>query len=252
MNKMVNTILKIKNLSKSYQADKSRLVVNNFNFSCQMGDVVSVIGPSGCGKSTFLKILGNILEPSSGSVNFNGEDISLLRKEHQIGWIPQFPTLLKNRTAGDNIKLPLEIIRAADKDIGRLIKLVGLEGEENKYPAELSGGMKQRVSFAQSMSYSPKLLLMDEPFSALDEITREKMQFELLAITTQMNPIIFFVTHSIEEAAFLSDYVLLMSGKGKIAKVIAINYQKADRRDFRNSQEFFESVKAIRDVLHSL
>jgi NitT/TauT family transport system ATP-binding protein len=249
---MTQASLEIKNLTKSYQTDQARLVVNNFNFSCQMGEVVSLIGPSGCGKSTLLKILGNILEPDSGTVEFGGENISLLRKERQIGWIPQFPTLLKNRNAVDNIRLPREIIGSCDKDVSLLIKTVGLEGEENKYPSELSGGMKQRVSFAQCLSYTPKLLLMDEPFSALDEITREKMQEELFAIMAHLKPIIFFVTHSIEEAVFLSDHVILMTKAGEIFKTIDINYQKVDRRDFRNFQEFFDSVKTVRDLLHRL
>lgn len=249
---MAGEILEIKNLSKSYENNQLRLVVNDFNFSCQMGEVVSVIGPSGCGKSTLLKILGNIIEPDSGTVEFGGRDISLLRKERQIGWIPQFPTLLKNRNATDNIRLPREIIGSPEKDVSILIKTVGLEGEENKYPSELSGGMKQRVSFAQCLSYSPKLLLMDEPFSALDEITREKMQEELFLITAHLKPIIFFVTHSIEEAVFLSDHVILMTKTGEIFKIMNINYQKVDRKNFRNSQEFFDSVKAVRDLLRHL
>jgi len=249
---MAGESLEIKNLSKSYQTDQPRLVLNNFNFSCQMGEVVSVIGPSGCGKSTLLKILGNILEPDSGTVEFGGENIALLRKEHQIGWIPQFPTLLKNRSAADNIRLPREIIGSFDRDVSLLIKTVGLEGEENKYPSELSGGMKQRVSFAQCLSYAPKLFLMDEPFSALDEITREKMQGELFAITAHLKPIIFFVTHSIEEAVFLSNHIILMTAAGEIFKTIDINYQKIDRKDFRNSQEFFDSVKTVRNLLRRL
>jgi len=249
---MAGESLEIKNLSKSYQTDPLRLVVNNFNFSCQMGEVVSLIGPSGCGKSTLLKILGNIIEPDSGTVEFGGENIALLRKERQIGWIPQFPTLLKNRSAVDNIRLPREIIGSFDRDVSLLIKTVGLEGQENKYPSELSGGMKQRVSFAQCLSYAPKLLLMDEPFSALDEITREKMQGELLVLTTHLKPIIFFVTHSIEEAVFLSDHIILMTAAGEIFKTIDINYQKVDRKDFRNSQEFFDSVKTVRNLLRHL
>lgn len=249
---MARKSLEIKNLSKSYQTGQLRLVVNNFNFSCQIGKVVSVIGPSGCGKSTLLKIIGNIIEPDSGTVEFNGKNISLLRKERQIGWIPQFPTLLKNRSAVDNIRLPREIIGSLDKDVSLLIKTVGLEGEENKYPSELSGGMKQRVSFAQCLSYSPKLLLMDEPFSALDEITREKMQAEMLALMTKLKPTIFFVTHSIEEAVFLSDHIILMTAAGEIFKTIDVNYQKVDRKDFRNSQEFFDSVKAVRSLLYNL
>lgn len=246
---MDNEKIEIKNISKTYTTKLSDSVVRNFNFSCRIGDIVSIIGPSGCGKSTLLKMLGNIIEPSSGSIFYNNQDISLLRKNHKIGWIPQFPTLLKNRTVEKNIKLPLEIIGYDNRDISSLLDKVGLKGDENKYPFELSGGMKQRVSFAQVMSYSPKLLLLDEPFSSLDEITREKMQLELLMLARQINPAIFFVTHSVEEAVFLANYIIIMDKSGTIFKIEIIN-KKIDFQDsFRNSQEFFKQVGNIKNIL---
>lgn len=246
---MSHGILEIKGVSKSYTADLTKSVLFDINFSCQMGDIISIIGPSGCGKSTLIKILGNVIEPSFGSVSFAGESISRLRNEYSIGWIPQFPTLLKNRNVEKNIQLPLEIIGRDNKDVSNIIKLVGLEGDEDKYPFELSGGMKQRVSFAQALSYSPKLLLLDEPFSALDEMTREKMQNELLAIARQNNPIIFFVTHSVEEAVFLADHVIIMTKKGAVAKIEKIIKGERGDVNFRNSIEFFEQVKGIRNIL---
>lgn len=246
---MDNEKIEIKNISKSYTTKLSDSVVQNFNFSCRTGDIVSIIGPSGCGKSTLLKMLGNIIEPSSGSILYNNQDISLLRKNHKIGWISQFPTLLKNRTVEENIKLPLEIIGCVTKNISSLLDKVGLEGDENKYPFELSGGMKQRVSFAQSMSYFPKLLLLDEPFSALDEITREKMQSELLMVARRITPAIFFVTHSVEEAVFLANYVIIMNKNGTISKIETINKKIDFQDDFRSSQEFFKQVGNIKNIL---
>jgi len=246
---MDNEKIEIKNISKSYTAKLSDSVVRNFNFSCQIGDIVSIIGPSGCGKSTLLKMLGNIIEPSSGSILYNNQDISLLRKNHKIGWISQFPTLLKNRTVEENIRLPLEIIGCVAKNISSLLDKVGLKGDENKYPFELSGGMKQRVSFAQSMSYFPKLLLLDEPFSALDEITREKMQSELLIVARRITPAIFFVTHSVEEAVFLANYVIIMNKNGTISKIKTINKKIDFQDDFRSSQEFFKQVGNIKNIL---
>ncbi|MFA5644229.1 MAG: ATP-binding cassette domain-containing protein [Patescibacteria group bacterium] len=242
--------IEIINLSKYYK-NPNDLVIDNFSFSCSEGDFVSIIGPSGCGKSTLLKILGNILEPSSGSVLFNDKDIPFLRKKSSIGWVPQFPTLLKNRNVFDNINLPIEIAKKEGVDIYNLIDLVGLKNKEKLYPFELSGGMKQRVALAQSLALSPQLLLMDEPFSALDEITRESIQLDLLNIIKKSKTITFFVTHSIEEAVFLSDYIILMTRNGNIFKVIP-GIKKDDLSRLRYRDYFYENIKNIRNEFNFL
>jgi len=242
--------IEINSLSKYYK-NPNDLVVNNFSFSCFEGDFVSIIGPSGCGKSTLLKILGNILEPNFGSILFNNKDISFLRKENGIGWVPQFPTLLKNRNVFSNINLPIEISKKEGMDIFSLIELVGLKNKEKLYPFELSGGMKQRVALAQSLVLSPSLLLMDEPFSALDEITRELMQLDLLNIIKKSKAITFFVTHSIDEAVFLSDHIILMTKSGNIFKVIP-GIKKDNLDKLRYSDYFYENVKNIRSEFNFL
>lgn len=242
--------IEINNLSKYYK-DPNSLIINNFNFFCFDGDFVSIIGPSGCGKSTLLKILGNILEPNSGSILFDNKDISFLRKESGIGWVPQFPTLLKNRNVFENINLPIEIAKKKGIDIYNLMELVGLKNKEKLYPFELSGGMKQRVALAQSLVLSPQLLLMDEPFSALDEITRESMQLDLLNIIKKSKITTFFVTHSIEEAVFLSDYIILMTRNGNIFKVIP-GIKKNNLNELRCSDYFYDSVKNIRNEFNFL
>ena len=193
-----------------------------------------------------LKILGNILEPSSGSILLDNKDISFLRKENGIGWAPQFPVLLKNRNVFDNISLPLEIAKREDVDIYNLIELVGLKNKEKLYPFELSGGMKQRVAIARSLVLSPQLLLMDEPFSALDEITRELMQSDLLNIIKKSKTITFFVTHSIDEAVFLSDHIIMLNKNGSIFKVIP-GIEKNDLSKIRHNDYFYDSIKNIRN-----
>jgi len=240
----------VKEVNKSYQGATKHLVVNQISFSCISGQVVSIIGPSGCGKSTLLKILGNVLEADSGEVIFNGEDISRLRKQFGIGWIPQFPTLLKNRTVAGNISLPSEII-GIKPDVEKMLRLVDLEDCKKKYPGELSGGMKQRAAFAQVMSYSPRLLLLDEPFSSLDEINREKMQHEFLSLISKRRPITIFVTHSIEEAVLISNKVIIMDKLGRLSGSWDIAYG-SDRSLFVDSDYFTKTVRGLRAELAGL
>jgi len=248
---MKNKLL-AKNISKSFlNKDRTIRIINNLNFLAQSGGITTILGPSGCGKTTLLKMVGDIIKPDEGAILFNNEDISLLRQEHKIGWIPQFPTLLKNRTVEQNIKLPLEII-GLKTSIKKVVNLVGLNGKENKYPSQLSGGMKQRVSLAQCLVYSPQLLLMDEPFSALDEITREEMQLEVLRLANKFEPTIIFVTHNIEEAVFISDRIILLSKKGSLVKNFKILRGGLTNTDFRSSMRFFYYTDKIRKIFKLL
>ena len=192
------------------------------------GEFVSLIGPSGCGKSTLLRIVGDIIEPTEGDVTVNGKSARRARLDRDYGIVFQAPVLYDWRTVAKNIALPLEMLgwdraKRAER-VKEMVELVELNGFEKHHPWQLSGGMQQRVSIARALSFSPALLLMDEPFGALDEMTRERLNLELLRIWAETGSTVIFVTHSISEAVFLSTRVVVMSPRpGRIAGVVSVD-----------------------------
>jgi NitT/TauT family transport system ATP-binding protein len=218
-------------------------------------EFVSLIGPSGCGKSTLLRIIGDLIEPTAGTVVVNGKPARQARTDRDYGIVFQDPVLYDWRTVGKNVALPLEMAgwsrqRRAER-VREMLALVELQGFENHRPWQLSGGMQQRVSIARALSFEPLLLLMDEPFGALDEMTRERLNMELLKIWEASGSTIVFVTHSIAEAVFLSTRVVVMSPRpGRISDVIPIDLPQPRGATTREEPRFFELVTQVREALH--
>ena len=220
-------------------------------------EFVSLIGPSGCGKSTLLRIVGNLIQPTSGKVVVNGKSARQAREDRDYGIVFQDAVLFDWRTVAKNISLPLEMLgwdrRRRGERVKELLRLVELDGFESHHPWQLSGGMQQRVSIARALSFSPPLLLMDEPFGALDEMTRERLNIELLRIWDALGSTIVFVTHSISEAVFLSTRVVVMSPRpGQITGVVDIDLPQPRTAETREQPRFFELVADVRHRLRGL
>ncbi len=219
------------------------------------GEFVSLIGPSGCGKSTLLRVIGDLISPSDGKVVVNGKSAHQARLDRDYGIVFQDAVLYDWRTIAKNIALPLELggwdkSRRRDR-VAEMLRLVELDGFADHYPWQLSGGMQQRVSIARALSFSPALLLMDEPFGALDEMTRERLNAELLRIWAETQSTIVFVTHSIAEAVFLSTRVVVMSPRpGRISSVVPIDLPQPRAAATREEPRFFELVTEVREALH--
>jgi len=218
-------------------------------------EFVSLIGPSGCGKSTLLRIVGDLIQPTSGSVVVNGKPARQARIDRDYGIVFQDPVLYDWRTVAKNIALPLELARWSRRRraerVRAMLELVELQGFESHHPWQLSGGMQQRVSIARALSFDPALLLMDEPFGALDEMTRERLNMELLRIWEASGSTIVFVTHSIAEAVFLSTRVVVMSARpGRISDVVPIDLPQPRTGATREEPRFFELVTRVREALH--
>jgi NitT/TauT family transport system ATP-binding protein len=221
------------------------------------GEFVSLIGPSGCGKSTLLRLIADLETPTTGSVTVFGKSARQARIDQEYGIAFQQAGLLPWRTVRANIELPLELHGASRSEraarSAELLELVGLSDFGGSYPDQLSGGMQQRVAIARALAESPRLLLMDEPFGALDEMTRERMQTELVRICAETGAAVVFVTHSIPEAVFLSSRVVVMSPRpGRIREILDIDLGRAaDRSDaLREDEHFFAGVSAVRELLH--
>jgi len=220
------------------------------------GEFVSLIGPSGCGKSTLLRIVGDIIEPTSGKVVVNGKPARQARLDRDYGIVFQSPVLYDWRTVAKNIALPLEMLGwergRRTRRVQEMVELVDLTGFETHHPWQLSGGMQQRVSIARAFSFSPALLLMDEPFGALDEMTRERLNMELLRVWLEMQSTVVFVTHSISEAVFLSTRVAVMSARpGRITAVVPVDLPQPRTAETREEPRFFELVTEVREQLHA-
>jgi NitT/TauT family transport system ATP-binding protein len=218
-------------------------------------EFVSLIGPSGCGKSTLLRIIGDLIDPSSGTVVVNGKSARQARRDRDYGIVFQDPVLYDWRTVAKNVALPLEMARWSrqkrNKRVQEMLELVELQGFESHRPWQLSGGMQQRVSIARALSFDPALLLMDEPFGALDEMTRERLNMELLKIWEASGSTIVFVTHSIAEAVFLSTRVVVMSPRpGRISEVIPVDLPQPRTATTREEPHFFGLVTRVREALH--
>ena len=221
------------------------------------GELISLIGPSGCGKSTLLRLMADLLSPTSGELQVDGGTAAQARLGRRYGMVFQAATLLEWRKVAANIELPLEIMGVAkaerrDRAL-QMLRLVGLADFAEAYPWQLSGGMQQRVAIARALSFRPSILLMDEPFGALDEMTRERMQAELLQIWRESGTTIVFVTHSIPEAVFLSTRVVVMSPRpGRIADVVEVDLPRGRDDDTREEQRFFELTTRVRDALRKV
>src|SRR3954454_18284974 len=228
--------------------------LDGIDLSINQGEFISLIGPSGCGKSTLLRLIGDLTSPTSGNLTVNGKTPSRARLDRDYGMVFQAPVLMDWRTIAKNIELPLEIMGyAADERRRRsadILRLVELDAFGERPPWELSGGRAQRVAIARALSFDPKLLLMDEPFGALDEMTRERMNAELMSIWRRTGTTIVFVTHSIPEAIFLSTRVVVMSARpGRISRVIDIDLPAERSVETRESAPYFELVTRVREAL---
>lgn len=218
------------------------------------GEFVSLIGPSGCGKSTLLRLIANLLEPSAGTVIVNGKPAAQARLDQDYGMAFQQAGLFDWRTVAKNIELPLEL-KGWGKDDRRersreMLELVRLADRGDAMPWQLSGGQQQRIAIARALAAHPPLLLMDEPFGALDEMTREHMQAELLQICAATGTTVVFVTHSIPEAAFLSDRVVVMgTDPGRITEIVGVDLGDGRGEDTRESEKFFRAITAVREAL---
>ncbi len=251
-------IIDVKNLNVIFNDIKLGLkALHNVSFRVCENEFVSIIGPSGCGKSTLFKVLGDILNGDdseiTGEIEIMGTTPSNARKLRNVGVVFQKPTLLEWRNVAKNVVLPLEIMgfskESRVKRVDELLKLVGLNDYASFRPSQLSGGMQQRVSIARALAYDPELLLMDEPFGALDEINRRNMNDELIKIWKKTNKTILFVTHSIEEAVYLSQRIIVLSERpGEVKKDITIDLPYPRNR-IQNSVEFFEYISLIRKTL---
>jgi NitT/TauT family transport system ATP-binding protein len=215
------------------------------------GEFVSFIGPSGCGKTTILRVIADLQQPSSGSLLVNGMSAEQARLARAYGYVFQAPALLPWRTIEKNLKLPLEVMGFSDSEqrqrAARYLALVNLTGFERKFPWQLSGGMQQRVSIARALSFDPDLLLMDEPFGALDEIVRDHLNEQLLQLWDKTKKTVLFVTHSIPEAVFLSTRIVVMSPRpGRIIDVIDCDFPRQRTLEIRETPEFLKIAQRVR------
>lgn len=245
--------IQIKDVSMTYTGNNGEPIValENINLDIQEGEFISLLGPSGCGKTTLLRIIADLLQPTSGSVSILGQTPRETRLQQKYGIVFQSPVLYDWRTVRRNICMPMEIMKIPKKErtarINKMLDLVGLQDFGYKYPFELSGGMQQRVGIARALALNPDFLLMDEPFSALDEFTREKLNEDLLRIWSKTNKTVIFVTHNIPEAVFLSDRVVVLSPHpGRLSAVVNIDLPRPRESSLREEPIFYEYVSKIR------
>jgi NitT/TauT family transport system ATP-binding protein len=245
-------IIELDRLKKTYssQAGETAALLD-VSLTVERGEFVSLIGPSGCGKSTLLRIVGDLVSPSAGTVTVNGKSPQQARLDRDYGIVFQAPVLYDWRTVEANVRLPLEVAGQArderDHRVRALLRLVGLDDFRNHYPWQLSGGMQQRVAIARALVTNPAILLMDEPFGALDEMTRERLNGELLSICRETGATALFVTHSISEAVFLSTRVVVLSPRpGRIERVVDVDLPRPRSEETRALPRFFELVTTVR------
>lgn len=247
------SILTASKVRKTYRTNARQVqALEDITFSVEENEFVTLVGPSGCGKSTLLKITGGLVDPTAGEISFKGQPVVGPRRD--IGIMFQTPVLFDWRTTLENVLLPAEVLgmeqAASRKRAREVLKMVDLQGFEESYPNQLSGGMQQRVSLSRVLLYEPDLLLMDEPFGALDEFTRERLNLEIQRIWMQQRKTILFVTHNIAEAVFLSDQVLVMTPRpGRLARVVRVPFPRPREIRLMKSPEFASLVFEIREVL---
>ena len=249
-----NTEIMLKDIGMVYRTNDGRDVtaLTGVTLDIEKGEFVSLVGPSGCGKTTLLRIIADLLTPSKGDIKISGESPHDARLKRKYGIVFQNAVLYEWRTVKKNIMLPLEIMHVPLKEqherAEKMLELVGLTEFANHYPHQLSGGMQQRVGIARALAIQPEILLMDEPFSALDEFTREKLHIDLLKIWRKTNKTIIFVTHNIQESVFLSDKVCVLSPHpGRLSAVVDINLPRPRTMEMKNTSEFTELVAKVRN-----
>ena len=250
-------IITLDRVSKTYPAGAgSTEALQDVSLGIDRGEFVSLIGPSGCGKSTLLRIVGDLVPPSSGTLTVNGKTPEAARLDRDYGIVFQAPVLYDWRTVEANVRLPLEVMSwprgEREARVRRLLRLVGLDAFRRHYPWQLSGGMQQRVSLSRALALQPPILMMDEPFAALDEITRESLQDELLRLWGVLETTVLFVTHSISEAVLLSERVVVMTPHpGRIAEIVEVPFRHPRQENLRGSPEFALLVQDIRRQLRA-
>ena len=250
------SVVSVKGVTKTF-ARGNVTALENIELDLEPGEFVSLIGPSGCGKSTLLRVIGDLTPPSAGTVEVNGKSAPRARLDHDYGMVFQDSVLFDWRTVSKNVGLPLELLgwdRAKRKQrVEEMLRLVELQGFGDHYPWQLSGGMQMRVAIARALAFEPALLLMDEPFGALDEMTRERLNIELLEIWRRMQSTVVFVTHSISEAVFLSTRVIVLSPRpGRIAGSVVVDLPQPRTNDTREDTRFFELVTEVRELLRGV
>jgi NitT/TauT family transport system ATP-binding protein len=247
---MPSPAIAVRGLCKTYTGGaESVLALQAIDFAVADGEFVAIVGPSGCGKTTLLKILAGLLPPSRGTAELRGSPIAGPRRD--IGVVFQAPVLFPWRTVLDNVLLPVDVQRLGRDTLTRaameLLELVGLKGFERRYPWELSGGMQQRAAIVRALIHDPAMLLMDEPFGALDAMTREQMNLELQRIWLERHKTLVFITHSIPEAVFLADRVLVMTARpGRIADIVPVSLARPRALEITTTPEFGALVRRIR------
>ncbi|EFO33757.1 aliphatic sulfonates import ATP-binding protein SsuB [Roseibium sp. TrichSKD4] len=253
--KMTNNVVEAKNLSLTFQTNDGPVhALSEIDLTIEEGDFVSFIGPSGCGKTTLLRVIADLEQPTGGSITVNGVSPHQARLNRAYGYVFQAAALYPWRTIAKNVALPLEImgLPASEQQqrISKNLDLVNLSGFEKKYPWQLSGGMQQRASIARALAVEPDLLLMDEPFGALDEIVRDHLNEQLLQLWAKTNKTVVFVTHSIPEAVFLSSKIVVLCPRpGRIYDVIESNLPRDRSLDIRETSEFLEIAHRVREGL---
>jgi NitT/TauT family transport system ATP-binding protein len=252
----VDAVVRINGVDKLFGSDSGAVTtaLQEINLDIGRGEFVSLIGPSGCGKSTLLRIIGDLIQPTTGSVTVNGKLGAVARHDRDYGMVFQAPVLFDWRTVEDNVKLPLELMgwdkARRDARAREMLGLVELGEFLHHRPYQLSGGMQQRVAIARALAFEPSILLMDEPFGALDEMTRERMNQEVLRIWERTGITVVFVTHSIPEAVFLSSRVAVMSARpGRITDLIDIDLPRPRDVETREQPRYFELVTEVREAL---
>jgi NitT/TauT family transport system ATP-binding protein len=252
-----DTVVSAKDLGLIFQtADGPVTALTGVNLTVEKGDFVSFIGPSGCGKTTFLRVIADLEKPTSGTITVNGLSPEDARKRRAYGYVFQAAALYPWRTIEKNIALPLEIMgHSRDEQkarVARTLDLVNLSGFEKKYPWQLSGGMQQRASIARALAFDADLLLMDEPFGALDEIVRDHLNEQLLELWARTNKTICFVTHSIPEAVYLSTKIVVMSPRpGRVTDIIESPLPRERPLDIRETPEFLAVAHRVREGLRA-
>jgi NitT/TauT family transport system ATP-binding protein len=242
----------VRNVSLTFETSDGKVdALSNVSLQIADGEFVSFIGPSGCGKTTMLRVIADLQQPTAGTLLVNGMSAEQARLERRYGYVFQAPALFPWRTIEKNLKLPLEIMGFSDSEqrqrAARYLALVNLTGFERKFPWQLSGGMQQRVSIARALSFDPELLLMDEPFGALDEIVRDHLNEQLLQLWNKTGKTVLFVTHSIPEAVFLSSKIVVMSPRpGRIIDIIDCNFPRDRTLEIRETPEFLKIAQRVR------
>lgn len=246
--------IQIRNLGVTFKDNAGNDVkaLTGVNLDIKKGEFVSLLGPSGCGKTTLLRSVADLQEPTEGDVHVSGMTPKESRLQHKFGFVFQQPVLFDWRTVKQNVELPLEMMYQSKKQksdrADEMLEMVGLTDFAKHYPRQLSGGMQQRVNIARAFGINPEILLMDEPFSALDEFTKEKLHMDLLSIWRKTNKTILFVTHNIEEAVFLSDRVCVLSPHpGRLSAVVDITLPRPRNLEMKGTPEFYALVNKIRN-----